>query len=147
MSFSRKGEGGTKIMYLAAVCVPCDEFPDGKILLHACTDIKYAKRNSCNRAAGSRISTDKKVDGKYHARILEHHLFPKLHAAWKTGRITVQTDNASPQVGDEAIAAHDRWSRITMVRQPARSPNVNILDGLPSSLLQTTERIYTCFRK
>ena len=37
---------------------------------------------------------------------------------------------------NEAIAAHDRWSRITMVRQPARSPDVNILDEGLFHLLQ-----------
>jgi len=128
VSFARKGTGGTKIMYFAAVCVPCPEFPDGKVLLHACHDISTAKRNSCNRAKGERTTKDKKVDGKYHAHILEEHLFPKLKAAWKTGNITVQTDNAKPQVGEHAVAAFGRWPRINMLRQPARSPDVNILD-------------------
>ena len=115
-------------MYFAAVCVPCEEFKDGKILLHACHTISQAKRNSCHRAKGERVTKDKKVDGKYHAKILEDHLFPKLKAAWPSGTITVQTDNAKPQVGEAAQDAFGRWPRIRMLRQPARSPDVNILD-------------------
>ena len=41
---------------------------------------------------------------------------------------TVNKDNAKPQVGDHAVAAFGRWGRINVLRQPARSPDVNILD-------------------
>ena len=136
-SFNRKGHE-EKVMFMAATCVPCKEFPDGKVGIYEVARTYTTERGSANRDAGIVCTQDVSANGKFHKKVLEEALLPKLQEKWgKRVKITVQTDNAGAQTGDEAYNAHDKFSNITMLRQPPNSPDFNVLDEGIFHRLQT----------
>ena len=110
-------------------------------LLYEVAKIATTKKRSRGRGArpaGLKYTVDVSCNSDFHEKVLLEKLLPKLQCAWGTEQnITVQTDNAGPQKGDQAYDAFSGFENIEMVRQSANSPDFNILDEGIFHVLQT----------
>ena len=128
-----------KVMFFAAVARPRPigrrDWWDGKLGCWAFTDTVVAQRTSKNRPKGAlevkTIPADKKSVEKMMVRLSK-----AIEEKWPPGHshrtIKVQMDNASPHINENNEAwkkAREGQSlKIELVRQPAQSPDLNVLD-------------------
>jgi hypothetical protein len=124
-----------KIMFLCAVAKPVPEHGfDGRIGIWRVAVPYEAKRNSKNHKRGEVYLKDVTMDASIFRAMMVDKVFRairrKLH--W-VSHVTVQVDNASPHVGSDTInflndAGTGRHPILSVVTQPAQSPDTNCLD-------------------
>ncbi|KAE9024575.1 hypothetical protein PR001_g12645 [Phytophthora rubi] len=147
-----------KVMFLAAVARPRYDSHrkcqfDGKIGIWPIVEESSALRKSINRPKGAIVTKCVNMTRSVYVKMLKTKVLPAIRTKWPGGKrrvIFIQQDNASPHVleKDEEIAAagkEDGWD-IRMKCQPARSPDMNVLDlGFFHSIqsLQCQEETYT----
>ena len=129
-----------KVMFLCAVAEPrmdpkTGKRFDGKIGCWPLVTQSPAKRNSKNRAKGTLITEPVSVTRSVYRDCLIDHVIPAIKARWprnESKSIKIQQDNASSHVLlDDAkvlAACTDSGWDIRMVNQPAKSPDLNVLD-------------------
>ncbi|KAK1934101.1 hypothetical protein P3T76_011304 [Phytophthora citrophthora] len=136
-----------KVMFLAAVARPRYGFGkksyfDGKIDIWHIVEQTVAQRGSKNRSKGSPITKNIFMTRQVYTKMLCEKVFPAIRDKWpgkKSRTIKVQQDNAGPHVqednADVAKAGQQEGWNIKVVCQPARSPDMNVLDlGFLNSL-------------
>ena len=132
-----------KVMFLVAVARPqvnpvTQELFDGKIGMWPCTEVSAALRDSCNRKQGELEIRNVSMDGPFYKRIMagEDGVMDaiKQKMPWlKESGIIIQQDGVSSHTCVDSLNAirtaglADGWN-ITVVTQPAQSPDLNILD-------------------
>ncbi|KAH9109621.1 hypothetical protein AeMF1_015339 [Aphanomyces euteiches] len=128
----------TKVMFLAAVARPRYDYHrktefDGKIGIWPFVELVPAKRSSKNRPKGSIVVVPKNVDSlTYQSAILEKvipAIKEKFPRAGQAQCVTIHQDNASPHkcLTTEFLAANG-VNAVSVVNQPANSPDFNVLD-------------------
>jgi hypothetical protein len=125
----------TKVMFLCAVARPRRNW-DGKIGCWPIVEKRPAIKNSKNRPAGTMVTHPLNVGGKVYTDLLLTKVLPAIKEKWprmyREKPIVIQDDNApahpvSAGTALTAAAQEDGWNLI-IKRQPARSPDMNILD-------------------
>lgn len=131
-----------KVMFLVAVARPRTLADgthfSGKIGLWPCTEVVIAKRDSKNRPAGTPEIKSRSVDCEFYQELFTKPggVLAKIkeRMPWLHGRLVrIQHDGARPHTGmnsEALIAAHgstNGW-QFRFKRQPAQSPDLNILD-------------------
>jgi len=124
-----------QVMFLAAVAKPRwleDEqrWFDGKIGLWPFLELVPAKRSSKNRARGTLVPTAVSVTASTYLTMLNEKCRPAIEAKWPRRQcpiVRVQQDNAP------AHPAAGQWFgvpglSVSLVCQPAQSPDLNVLD-------------------
>jgi hypothetical protein len=131
-----------KVMFLAAVSRPkydhhTRSWFDGKIGIWPYVYEEPAKRSSKNRAAGTMVTKNvQSITAQVHREMMVSTVIPAIKEKWpasrKGGKIYIQQDNAKPHTNAmdaeiEREGCRDGWT-IEMKRQPANSPDLNVLD-------------------
>jgi len=132
----------TKVMFLVALARPQRRpdgtWFDGRIGMWPCVERRQAVRNSVNRPAGTWETHPRNIDGEYYIDLMigpggvVDKIKEKLH--WKQDiPLFIQQDGASPHTKGGnfeliAQAGHQGGWNISLVTQPAQSPDLNILD-------------------
>lgn len=131
-----------KVMFLVAMALPRmldnGEWFDGKVGLWECVEQVPAKRSSRNRPAGTLEIKPKSMDSDYYRHLctMPGGIIDKVKEKmpWLRGNVvSIQHDGAKPHSGRDNEAfmqqhgSTEGWI-IQFVRQPAQSPDLNILD-------------------
>ncbi|ETW01378.1 hypothetical protein H310_06928 [Aphanomyces invadans] len=127
----------TKVMFLVAVARPRCGW-DGKIGCWALVEESKALRSSVNRPAGARVIKTLTVTREIYREYLIKSVIPAIKEKWvwpagvQVGEIVIQQDNARPHVLENDVAViragqSGGWS-IVVRNQPAKSPDLNVLD-------------------
>ena len=130
-----------KVTVIAAVAEPrtcprTGEFWDGKIGVWAFYEKVEAKRDSKNRPAGTIEWVPYTVDNKAYSNYLVTKIIPAIGEKWpkwdKHKDIKIQADNAPAHSHVHAASFSKAVKRtklnISLYKQPAQSPDLNILD-------------------
>ena len=128
----------TKVLFFAAVSRPCwdtrrNKLMNGRIGCWPTVHEEVAKRSSKNRPSGTIELKPHTIDGAVYEDMLVNMLLPALKEKWPAGkRIVLQDHNARAhtKASAEAVekAAAELGLDLVVRRQPARSPDFNILD-------------------
>ena len=128
-----------KVMFLCAVARPrfnpageCTF--DGKIGLFPFVERVRAQRASVNRPRGAPIIRSVPVTKDRYREFLVEKVVPAIKEKWpdRERRVVIQQDGASSHIDDddpefEAVARTGNWN-ISLETQPAKSPDLNVLD-------------------
>eukprot|EP00531_Pseudo-nitzschia_arenysensis_P008281 CAMPEP_0116122372 /NCGR_PEP_ID=MMETSP0329-20121206/4179_1 /TAXON_ID=697910 /ORGANISM="Pseudo-nitzschia arenysensis, Strain B593" /LENGTH=241 /DNA_ID=CAMNT_0003616215 /DNA_START=134 /DNA_END=855 /DNA_ORIENTATION=- len=131
----------TKVMFMAAVARPqrdtnANRWFDGLLGIWGFVEAIPAKKSSKYRPRGTVETKIVKVDSKQHAKMMIENVIPAIKERFprksKNKPIYIQMDNAAPHSNktDDLVNAackSDGWD-IRLKRQPAKSPDLNILD-------------------
>ena len=109
---------------------------DGKIGLWRTGHYEIAQKKSKNRNAGTEYFVDDTINHENYFSTMEDSVFPHLRAAGEKlnlPKIELQDDNATPHKKarpqlNELGSSYNRGTKIAMKDQPARSPDLNVLD-------------------
>ncbi|KAH9159503.1 hypothetical protein LEN26_002307 [Aphanomyces euteiches] len=126
-----------KVMFLCAVARPREGW-NGKVGCWEITDIVTAKRTSKNRPAGTPLAVPTTINREKYRSMLMQHVLPAIQSRWiwpsgfSAGTIWIQQDNARSHVlpNDSLVLAAGKegsWD-IRLRNQPAKSPDLNVLD-------------------
>ncbi|KAF0724852.1 hypothetical protein Ae201684P_020332 [Aphanomyces euteiches] len=126
-----------KVMFLYAVARPREGW-NGKVGCWEITDIVTAKRTSKNRPAGTPLAVPTTINREKYRSMLMQHVLPAIQSRWiwpsgfSAGTIWIQQDNARSHVlpNDSLVLAAGKegsWD-IRLRNQPAKSPDLNVLD-------------------
>ena len=146
-----------KVMFGCAVARPrqnpaTGEWWDGKILLEPFVEYKAAVRNSVHRPAGTietkAVNVNRAVSRQFIINII--HAAVAQWPDWCERNIEIQQDNATPHPANDdpeiravidfyAVPENGGW-RFTLVRQPANSPDTNVLDLAQFRALQAIQQ-------
>lgn len=138
----------TKVMFLAAIGRPHRHHNgrafDGKVGIWPFVETAVAERTSKNRPAGTEFLRPRAVDGEAWRDMMLQNVLPAVKAAFGHAKrsVVVQMDGAKPHIKGSiqsaiATACNADGFRITLKKQPANSPDFNILDlGFFHSLQQ-----------
>lgn len=126
----------TKVMFTAAIGMPGDGF-DGKAAIMPLVEEHVAQRNSKNRPRGTIEWKSYSLDSQafYECMTMENGMLEVIAEQFQNEEeIVIQMDNASPHTGDNNIEdlnafCEDNNLPITIVTQPAQSPDLNYCDG------------------
>jgi hypothetical protein len=127
-----------KVMGLCAVGRPQGDF-DGILGVYRCSEKKQAERNSGFHAAGDWYEVDCEVNGSRFVHMIQNHLIPDIQRKLLGfDCVYVQMDGAKAHVKAwdeiEKLAATriqmhgQKTPIIRFVKQPANSPDTNVLD-------------------
>lgn len=129
-----------RVMFVCAVARPRYDYRkrrmfDGKIGIWPFVEKVAAKRNSKNRPAGTIEVKPITVTRDVYREYLENKVFPAIRSKFpfqRHTRVRLQQDNAKPHISenDDSIL-HQSFvnsQRISILCQPANSPDLNILD-------------------
>ena len=128
-----------KVMFLCAVARPRfnpagECIFDGKIGLFPFVERVQAQRASVNRPRGAPIIRSVPVTKDRYREFLVEKVVPAIKEKWpdRGRRIVIQQDGASSHIEDndaafEAVARTGLWN-ISLETQPAKSPDLNVLD-------------------
>jgi hypothetical protein len=144
-----------KIMFMAAVARPkydtqSSTWFSGLIEIWGFTKLEAAKRSSKNREKGTlETKPIASIDNKEHGKMMIENVIPAIKSKWpaagKNNPIYIQMDNARPHTKavDKRIEEEGKkggWN-ILIKRQPANSPDLNILDlGFLNSIQAIQEK-------
>jgi len=133
----------TKVMFLCAIARPrFDEngqcIFDGKIGMWPFVERVEAQRTTVNRPRGTMLTRPVNCTKVRYRRMLVDHVLPAIKRVWPNRRegirtcVTIQQDGASSHIddNDEEFTVHARnqlW-KIHLLIQPAKSPDLNVLD-------------------
>jgi hypothetical protein len=148
----------TKVMFLAAVSRPQWDAEgrllwDGRVGIWPLTEEVVAQRNSKRRRRGTVYLRPCEVNKPINRDQLINQVIPAIKERWPaaTARmpIGIQQDNAGPHVGcsDEAVleAGREDNYNIYLKKQPARSPDCNVLDlGFFRSVDSVKDKLGPC---
>ena len=129
-----------KVMFLCAVARPRfnpsgECLFDGKIGLFPFVERVRAQRASVNRPRGTEILRSVPVTKERYRQFLVEKVVPAIKEKWPDGerrRVVIQQDGASSHIDDDdaafdAVARSEGWD-ISLETQPAKSPDLNVLD-------------------
>ena len=128
-----------KVMFLCAVARPrFDEngncFFDGKIGMWPFVEYTRAQRTSENRPAGTLIVRPVSCDRPRYRQFMCHHVVPAIKEKWpdRNRNVIIQQDGASSHILENdfefcRLATQGVWN-IRLLTQPAKSPDLNVLD-------------------
>ena len=128
-----------KVMFLGAVARPRYDHNgictfDGKIGLFPFIERVAARRTSRRRPRGTIITTPVPVNRNRYRDFLINKVLPAIKTKWpgRDRNITIQQDGAPAHIDEEdaafvAEATEGLWN-ITLQTQPAKSPDLNVLD-------------------
>jgi hypothetical protein len=133
----------TKVMFLCAIARPRYDVNgqcvfNGKIGMWPFVERVEAQRTTVNRPRGTVITKPVNCTKVRYRRMLVDHVLPAIKRLWPNRReggrtsITIQQDGASSHIdnSDEEFALNARnqlWN-IRLLIQPAKSPDLNVLD-------------------
>ncbi|KAH9095269.1 hypothetical protein Ae201684P_013385 [Aphanomyces euteiches] len=142
----------TKVMFLVAVARPRGDW-DGKVGCWPFVTKVQAQRTSRNRRAGELVLTPVSVTGAIYREYLCDLVLPAIKHKWawpsnEHGTIFNQQDNAPAhsRLDDAEILAacnSDGWN-IEMRFQPAKSPDLNVLDLGFFNSIQALQQRFEC---
>jgi hypothetical protein len=128
------GNALRKVMFLCAVARPRPGF-DGKIGIWPIGSFAPAQRGSRNRPAGTLVWRNQKVTRDVYRQLLTDEVLPAIAEKWPgSARIILQQDGAkahikqNDQVFLDALETFDFGIPVSILFQPAQSPDTNILD-------------------
>ena len=139
-----------KVMFTCAVCRPRDGW-DGKIGVYALVEYVKAKRTTKYYKRGEYRLVSMSVMKDVYREVLTKQILNDLKKKWpsrRDRRIKIQHDGATCHIkNDDAkfrayCAEHMQGWDIEIVVQPARSPDLNVLDLGFFSSLQTLQWSY-----
>jgi hypothetical protein len=128
-----------KVMFLSAVARPRynnsgDCTFDGKIGMWPFIERKPAQRTSVRREKGTIITTTVSCNRERYRNFLCKYVVPAIKQKWpdRNRSITIQQDGASAHISDDDFefkshAQTGLWN-IKLLTQPAKSPDLNVLD-------------------
>lgn len=132
----------TKVMFMAAVARPrydttAKNWFNGLLGIWPYVYKEPAKKNSKNRVAGTMVTKNiESINTFQHRKMMYEKVIPSIKSKWplshRTKSIFIQQDNAKPHsfALDNEISNEisiDGWD-IKIKRQPANSPDFNVLD-------------------
>jgi hypothetical protein len=130
----------TKVMFLCAVarprhCTSTNSIFDGKIGIWPIGGLELAKRNSKNHRRGDPLWRNENVTRNVYRKILINDVLPAIKKKFPcatTKKIILQQDGAPCHIlSNDAVfkkAAEKMGLDISILTQPANSPDLNILD-------------------
>jgi hypothetical protein len=131
----------TKVMFLCAVARPhhdshTNSFFDGKIGIWPIGEFRPAERASKNRPKGTMVWHNIPVTREVYLELLQNKVLPAIMdnfpGAANGRRIILQQDGAKSHIDENDISFADMAEQlglnITLVKQPANSPDLNIND-------------------
>ena len=136
-----------KVMVLAAIAKPSPTHNfNGCLGCWPVTEEKIAKRNSKNRPKGTVEDVPTTLNGKLFIEMMKDNLGNEIiqKLSWAK-EVTVQIDGAGGHSIKKSVNELNNWGKnqvpkITVVVQPARSPDLNALDlGAWTSLQATVD--------
>ena len=128
-----------KVMFLCAVARPRYNYLgecifDGKIGMWPFIERKPAQRTSVRREKGTLITTTVSCTRERYRHFLHTYVLPAIKEKWpdRNRNITIQQDGASAHISDDDFefkrhAQTGLWN-IKLLTQPAKSPDLNVLD-------------------
>lgn len=132
-----------RLMVLAAVAKPMPEYGfDGLIGIWRITTEYVAQRSSKNHEKGDVYDIDTTMTSELYYDMMMHKVIPSIKRKMNfASNVTIQQDNARPHVGKNNVSKLNGVDGITVINQPANSPELNVNDlGFFHSLLATVEK-------